>query len=144
MRHIYLYLVLLCFSVSAHAGIAGLWQTHDDDGKPTGHVRITQAAGIYTGKIEKGLPSDTEEKYCDACEGDRKGQRLIGMTILKKVTAKGNGAYQGKEILDPFSGKTYRVKLKLKETNQVLEVRGFVGLSLFGRTQLWKRVNDGE
>jgi len=80
----------------------------------------------------------------DACEGDRKGQRLIGMTILKKVTAKGNGAYQGKEILDPFSGKTYRVKLKLKETNQVLEVRGFVGLSLFGRTQLWKRVNDGE
>jgi len=126
------------------ADLGGLWQTQDDDGKPTGFVRISQQGDIYTGKIEKGLLSDKEEKYCDACKGERKGQRLIGMTILKGVKSKGNDTYAGEEILDPFSGKTYRVKLKLKDAGKRLEVRGYVGVSLFGRTQIWRRAEDGK
>jgi uncharacterized protein (DUF2147 family) len=55
------------------------------------------------------------------------------------VKAKGD-VFEGTEILDPFSGNTYRVKLTLKEQGQKMDVRGFVGLSLFGRTQVWERV----
>jgi uncharacterized protein (DUF2147 family) len=58
--------------------------------------------------------------------------------------AKGDNHYQGTEILDPFSGNTYRVKLKLKDLGETLEVRGYVGFSLFGRTQIWKRVESGQ
>lgn len=139
-----LLLLLLVFTAtSALADISGLWKTYDDDGKATGFVNISQAGGIYTGIIEKGLPGDTEEKYCDDCKGARQGQRLIGMTILKGVKSTGDHAYTGEEILDPFSGNTYRVKLKLKDAGNTLEVRGYVGFSLFGRTQTWKRANDG-
>lgn len=137
-------LILMIFvSTTALADISGLWRTYDDDGKPTGFVTISQEGNLYIGKIEKGLPTDTEEKYCDACKGARKGQRLIGMTILKGVNHKGEQVYIGEEILDPFSGNTYRVKLKLNEADETLEVHGYVGISLFGRTQIWKRANNG-
>jgi uncharacterized protein (DUF2147 family) len=118
---------------------SGLWKTHDDKGKPTGYVRVQEDNGVYTGIIEKGLDTDKEEKYCTACKDERKGQRLIGMTMMKNVKSKGEG-YEGTEILDPFSGNTYHVKLSLKEAGKKMEVRGFVGLSLFGRTQVWERV----
>ncbi len=118
---------------------SGLWKTHDDKGKPTGYVRVLEENGVYMGVIEKGLDTDKEEKYCTACKDERKGQRMIGMTMMKNVKSKGDG-YEGTEILDPFSGNTYRVKLSLKEAGKKMEVRGFVGFSLFGRTQVWERV----
>jgi uncharacterized protein (DUF2147 family) len=121
----------------------GLWLAHDDEGKPTGFIRITEKAGIYTGVIEKGLPEITEEQFCTACKGDKKDQPLIGMVIIKNVKVKGN-ALIGDEILDPFTGKTYRVKLSLQEGGQQMEVRGFIGFSLFGRTQIWKRAQNGQ
>ncbi len=118
---------------------AGLWKTFDDKGKATGHVKITENQGIYTGVIEKGLPTDKENKFCTLCKDERKDQNLIGMTVIKNVKAKAE-SYEGTEILDPFSGNTYRVKLSLKEAGKKLEVRGFIGISLFGRTQVWERV----
>jgi hypothetical protein len=117
----------------------GLWKTHDDKGKPTGYVRVLEDNGIYTGVIEKGLETDKEEKYCTSCKDERKDQKLVGMTMMKNVKSKDEG-YEGTEILDPFSGNTYRVKLKLKDEGKKMEVRGFVGVSLFGRTQVWERV----
>lgn len=117
---------------------SGLWKTFDDKGKPTGYVRIVEDAGVYTGMIEKGLETDKEEKYCTACKDERKDQKMIGMVIIKNVKAKGD-VYEGTEILDPFSGNTYRVKLTLKDEGKTLEVRGFIGVSLFGRTQVWQR-----
>lgn len=135
--------ILFTLNVSA-AEIAGLWQSHDDEGKPTGYIRIVEEDAVYKGVIEKGLETDKEEKYCTACKGDRKGQKLVGMTMMKGVVAKGNDSYQGTEILDPFSGNTYRVKLKLQDAGQTLEVRGYIGVSLFGRTQVWKRAENGK
>lgn len=120
----------------------GLWKTFDDDQKPTGFVRIIEHDGIYTGVIEKGLETDKEDKYCTECKDERKGQKLVGMTIIRGVKAKGN-VFEGTEILDPFSGNTYRVKLTLKDPNK-LEVRGFLGISLFGRTQVWERSENGK
>jgi uncharacterized protein (DUF2147 family) len=121
---------------------SGLWKTYDDKGEPTGYVRISEQAGVYTGVIEKGLEKDKEDKYCNECKGERKGQKLVGMTIIKGVKASG-AAYEGTEILDPFSGNTYRVKLTIKDT-KTMEVRGFIGFSLFGRTQVWERAENGQ
>lgn len=118
---------------------AGLWKAHNDKGAPTGYIRVTEQNGIFTGVIEKGLETDKEDKYCTSCKDERKNQKLVGMTMMKNVKAKGD-TYQGDEILDPFSGNTYKVKLTLKEAGKTMEVRGFVGLSLFGRTQIWQRV----
>lgn len=137
-------LMLAIFSVAMAADAVspvGLWITHDDKGKPTGYVRIVEHDGVYMGVIEKGLESDKEVRYCTACKDERKGQKLIGMTILKGVKAKGD-SYEGPEILDPFSGNTYQVKLTLKDPNK-MEVRGFIGFSLLGRTQIWERVENG-
>jgi uncharacterized protein (DUF2147 family) len=120
---------------------AGLWKTVDDKGKPTGYVRINEAQGVFTGVIEKGLENEKQEEFCTACKGDRKNQKMVGMTVIKNVKAKG-GAYEGSEILDPFSGNTYRVKLTPIEAGKKLEVRGFVGISLFGRTQIWERADN--
>jgi uncharacterized protein (DUF2147 family) len=142
----YLFFVILySVTISAMATeLEGLWLSHDDNGKPTGYITIIEENGVYKGVIEKGLESDKEEKFCTACQDERKGKRLIGMTMLKGVVDKGHGSFQGTEILDPFSGNTYRVKLKLKDAGQVLEVRGYLGVSLFGRTQVWRRVENGQ
>jgi uncharacterized protein (DUF2147 family) len=89
--------------------------------------------------VEKGLLStDTGEAVCDKCTDERKGQKIIGMTIVKGIKQKGD-AYEGGEILDPDNGKTYRCKMKVLESGKKLEVRGFIGISLFGRSQTWLR-----
>ena len=120
---------------------AGLWQSIDDKtGKPRSLIRINEHNGEYSAVIEKGLlPTDTGEAVCDKCTDSRKGQRIIGMTIVEGLKKNGD-KYDGGEILDPENGKTYRCKMKLDETGNELEVRGYIGFSLFGRSQMWHRV----
>lgn len=145
LKHYLVFAISFSLTGLAIAGeLEGLWLSHDDNGKPTGYIRIIEENGVYNGIIEKGLESDKEEKFCTACKDERKGKRLIGMTMLKGVVDKGHGNFQGTEILDPFSGNTYRVKLKMKDDRQSLEVRGYLGVSLFGRTQTWRRVQNGQ
>jgi uncharacterized protein (DUF2147 family) len=119
----------------------GLWRTVDDNtGKPRGLVRLTQVNGAYQGKIEKIFPKPGEDENprCDKCDGTRQGQPILGMTILWGLTERGE-EYQGGEILDPETGKVYRVKMKVEDEGQKLLVRGFIGFSLLGRTQVWLR-----
>lgn len=144
MRHFLVLTVLFMFGRNVNAlenTPAGLWKTFDDKGKATGYIRVIENQDIYTGVIEKGLPTDKEDKLCTLCKDERRDKKLIGMTVIKNVKAKGD-SYEGSEILDPFSGNTYRVKLTLKEAGKKMEVRGFVGISLFGRTQIWERENE--
>jgi uncharacterized protein (DUF2147 family) len=119
---------------------AGLWKTIDDKtGKPRSLIRITENNGEYSAVVEKGLlATDTGEAVCDKCTDDRKGQKIVGMTIVKGIKKK-NDSYEGGEILDPDNGKTYKCKMKLDSTGTRLEVRGFIGVSLFGRSQTWIR-----
>jgi uncharacterized protein (DUF2147 family) len=119
---------------------AGLWKTIDDNtGKPRSLIRITESNGEYSAVIEKGLlATDTGDAVCDKCTDERKGKRIIGMTIVNGIKQKGDN-FEGGEILDPDNGKTYRCKMKLDQTGNKLEVRGFIGISLFGRSQTWLR-----
>ena len=127
-------------TIAMAASPVGLWKTIDDKtGKPRSLIRIHESNGVYSAVVEKGLrEGDTGDAVCDKCTDERKDQKIIGMTIAKSLTEK-NGIYQGGQILDPENGKTYKCKMKLDETGNKLEVRGFVGISLLGRSQTWLR-----
>jgi uncharacterized protein (DUF2147 family) len=134
-------LSLFLFStITLAASPAGLWKSIDDKtGKPRSLIRITESDGVFSGVVEKGLrEGDTGERVCDKCTDERKDQKIVGMTIIKNIQEK-DGAYAGGEILDPENGKTYKCKMKLSEDGNKLEVRGFVGFSLLGRSQTWTR-----
>jgi uncharacterized protein (DUF2147 family) len=126
----------------AQATPAGVWRTIDDETKKErSTVRITETGGVFTGKIEKLADPTRQEAVCDQCTDARKGQKVIGMTIIQGVK-KGDSAdlFEGGEILDPNNGKTYRVRMTLKDGGKTMEVRGFIGTPMLGRTQVWQRV----
>jgi uncharacterized protein (DUF2147 family) len=133
-------LFAICSQMAFAASPVGLWKTIDDNtGKPRSLIRISEHQGSYSAVVEKGLlATDTGEAVCDKCTDERKGQKIIGMTIVKGLKEK-NGVYEGGEILDPENGKTYKCKMQLDASGNKLEVRGFIGISLFGRSQTWTR-----
>jgi len=121
----------------------GFWNTISDrDGKPTGVVEIRDVNGELSGVV-RGILADAgpEDSVCGKCTGDRKGQRVIGMEILRHMRRSGND-WSGGEILDPENGKTYRATMHLEEDGKKLVVRGYIGISLFGRSQTWLRRED--
>jgi uncharacterized protein (DUF2147 family) len=127
----------------AQANPAGLWKTIDDETKADKSlVRITETGGVFTGKIEKLLDPSRQDAKCDKCSDERKDQPIAGMTVIKNVKQKEGDAamWDGGEILDPNNGKTYKVRIKPIDGGKALEVRGYIGAPLLGRTQTWLRV----
>jgi uncharacterized protein (DUF2147 family) len=147
--------VLVSWSVnaetqSAAAGqnfIIGTWQTIDDEGpnkgKASSYIEIFEKNGVYAGKITK-LLIDSPDKICDKCKGNLKNKPLIGMILLQDMKKTGKAdkklgeEYTGGTILDPDSGDIYKCKMWVN--GDVLTARGFIGISLFGRSQEWRRV----
>ncbi len=125
-------------------GIAGTWKTIDDKtGKPKALIHIAeQPDGSYSGTIIKGLmPGTNQPRICTLCSGALKDQPMIGLTILTglRQDAEHRHSFSGGEIVDPDSGKTYHCNAQLVDDGAKLEVRGYIGISLFGRTQTWVR-----
>ena len=118
----------------------GLWKTIDDETKQEKSlVRITEAGGVFVGKIEKLSDPTRANAKCDKCEGAKKDQPIVGMTFIEGVKKHADEAYfDGGTILDPNNGKTYKVRLTPKDGGKVLEVRGFIGFLY--RNQTWHRV----
>ena len=119
----------------------GSWTTIDDEtGKPKSVEEIYEARdGTLAGRVDEILQSDRgPNPMCDKCTGANKGKPVKGMVILWGVKQKGN-TWEGGKILDPASGKVYSVKVTPTEGGSKLEVRGFMGFSLLGRTQTWVR-----
>jgi uncharacterized protein (DUF2147 family) len=140
MRNAALALVLAAAAgaAAAQATPAGLWKTIDDETKQEKSVvRITEANGVLTGRIEKLLDPAKQDAKCEKCTDERKDKPVTGMTILRNVKANGD-AWEGGDILDPNNGKVYRVRLKPEEGGKQLEVRGYIGP--FYRNQHWIRV----
>jgi uncharacterized protein (DUF2147 family) len=130
-------------AVLAQATPVGLWKTIDDETKQEKSlVRVTEAGGVVSAKIEKLLDPAKQESKCDKCSDDRKGQLILGMTIVKNVkqNADDKAMWDGGEILDPNNGKTYKVRMKPIDSGKALEVRGYIGAPMLGRTQTWVRV----
>lgn len=129
------------FAYAAEASPVGMWKTIDDStGKPRGMVELFQEGGELKGRIVKTYPKpgEPENPVCDKCKGDRKGKPVIGMVFLWGLKAD-DGAWSGGEILDPDNGNVYSAKLEMIDNGQKVKVRGFMGMALLGRTQVWHR-----
>jgi uncharacterized protein (DUF2147 family) len=137
-------LALAGLSAWAQSTPAGLWKTIDDETKKEKSlVRISESAGVFSGKIEKLLDPDSKpDAKCDKCTDERKDQPILGLPIIRNVkpNADDGSLWDGGEILDPNNGKTYKVRLKPADGGKKLEVRGYIGAPLLGRTQTWLRV----
>ena len=123
------------------ASPVGLWKTIDDtSGKPSALIRITENNGELQGKIEKLFRTADEDQSpkCTLCKDARKDQPIVGMTIVSGLKKDGD-EYTGGEILDPKNGKVYKSKLAVQEGGKKLEVRGYVGVPMLGRSQVWLR-----
>lgn len=119
----------------------GLWKTIDGaTGKTKSLVRITESNGEFKGKIEKLFrPADQEQNpKCGKCEDANKDQPIIGMTILTGMKKDGD-EYNGGHILDPNNGKVYKSKMSVIEDGKKLKLRGYIGMPMLGRTQVWLR-----
>ena len=128
-------------ALAASDSPVGKWKTIDDKtGKPKGVVEITEANGVLSGKIVGRFPKpgDPENPVCDKCEGAKKNKPIVGLVFLEGLKKDGD-EYTGGKILDPESGDVYDSKLKVIEGGKKIEVRGFIGVSLLGRSQTWVR-----
>ncbi|WP_314241999.1 DUF2147 domain-containing protein [Empedobacter tilapiae] len=117
----------------------GTWKTIDDETKQAkSYVEIFEKDGKLYGKVTKILTKGKEDAKCTDCSGALKNKPILGMQILSGLKKDGK-EWNGGKILDPNSGKEYKAKMSLNG-NDKLDVRGFIGISLVGRTQTWQRV----
>ncbi len=136
-----MYLLLLGFLSSQAQEVTGKWKTIDDKtGIAKSIVEIYPQKGKLYGKVLQILEKGKEDKTCIACEGANKGQPVKGMVIINGLSEDG-GTWEDGTILDPETGKVYKCYITLVNPNQ-LKVRGYIGFSLFGRTQYWTRVTE--
>lgn len=117
----------------------GKWQTYNGT-TPGGRVETYMENGKLYGKVIGLKPGRTGDAVCDKCSGDMKNKPLMGLVILKDFSPDGN-IWSGGTVTDPDNGKTYKGKITPVDKN-TLNLRGFVGFSMFGRTETWKRLTD--
>ena len=137
-------LVIASHAAAREASPAGSWQTFDDDTHaPKALVEIAEHAGVLSGTIVKLFPAPGEKPnpLCTPCAGARHDQPVLGMTILWNFHRDGD-AWSGGEVLDPESGDVYRATLRLRDSGKTLDVHGYIGIPLLGRSQIWTRVAD--
>jgi uncharacterized protein (DUF2147 family) len=135
-------------TTSASAGSSnnspvGVWRTIDDSsGKPRALVKIIDVNGELRGSIAKLYqePDEDQDPHCEKCSGERKNAPVLGMTILYGLHKDDEGGWSGGVILDPNNGDTYHSKLSVAPDGKTLTMRGYIGMSLFGRSQTWQRV----
>jgi uncharacterized protein (DUF2147 family) len=128
-------------ALAQEASAVGRWTTIDDETKkPKSVIAIYEENGKLYGKIEKLFrePNEDQNPVCDKCEGALKNQPILGMVIMRDLK-KDDDEWSGGTILDPANGKTYKCKIAVEDGGKKLKVRGYIGLSLLGRTQRWVR-----
>lgn len=131
--------VFLITQTSQAQSIMGKWKTIDDKtGEAKSVVEIYEENGKVYGKIITIFDKSKENSLCNKCEGAKKNQPLKGMVILEGAKKEGS-SWEGGTILDPTKGKVYKCTLSL-ESKDRLKLRGYVGISLLGRTQYWERM----
>jgi uncharacterized protein (DUF2147 family) len=136
-------LFALAGAVSAQSTPVGVWKTIDDKTKTErAQIRITESGGVLSGKIEKLLAADAkQDSVCDKCSDDRKDKPMIGLEVVRGVKrAEAENTWDGGTILDAGEGKIYKVRMQPVDGGKKLEVRGYVGTPMLGRTQTWIRV----
>ncbi len=134
--------ILLFLSTQFHGqshGVIGKWNTIDDvTGKVVSVVEIFEHNNKIYGKINELFNPKSRNKVCENCIGEDKNKAILGLTVIKGLVKEGDDYCNGR-ILDPKSGKLYKCYISLEGADK-LKVRGYIGVSLFGRTQYWERI----
>jgi len=143
--------VAFLFLNTAYAAVnspEGYWRTIDDvTGKARSIMKIWKTSNnVLYGKLATIYPDPGKDIYqvCNACKGYRHNQRVLGMTIMEGLTqSKDNpNEWDGGSILDPDTGKSYRILITVIDNGQKLQAHGYIGIHMFGRTQIWERVTS--
>jgi uncharacterized protein (DUF2147 family) len=139
MRKItFLLLFFACFQMYSQT-VLGKWKTIDDKtGEAKSIVEVYENNGKLYGKVIEIFDATKRNRKCEKCEGTDKNKPVLGLTIIKGLT-KDDAEYNGGKILDPETGNLYKCILKLSGKDK-LEVRGYMGFALIGRSQTWVRV----
>ena len=127
-------------ALAANDTPVGKWKTIDDKTHEVKSiVEITENGGLLEGKVLQVLKSEHgPHPVCAKCDGERKNKPIEGMTIMWGLKKDGD-EWSGGQILDPAKGKIYKVELKLEDGGKTLDVHGYIGFSLIGRSQKWIR-----
>ena len=137
MKHLFLLLIIVSSFTAKGQTIIGQWETYDDKTKEKKAViEIYKTNDFYFAKIIENFVGD-KNAICEKCKENKKNKPIIGLIIIENIK-KSDNEYSGGTILDPESGETYSCYLELIDNN-TLKVRGFIGFSLFGRTQNWNK-----
>lgn len=138
MIPLHLFLLKLSIALFQPTSVEGLWISQDDEtGKEKSEVLLYVEDGKLYGKIIRLLLPEDQGKRCEKCKGENKNKPIAGLVIVKDLSLE-KDTWEDGTIMDPKSGKVYDCYLSLEAPN-VLKVRGFLGFSLLGRTQTWKR-----
>ena len=116
----------------------GHWQVVNSDGSPGGHVDTYLVEGKLFGRVTEVRPGRTPRDVCDKCSGEYKNQLILGMVIIRNFHPEGED-WVGGTVVDPENGKEYKGKI-WSEGNDKLHMRGYIGISLLGRTEVWTRI----
>ena len=134
-------LVASCGSGFAQMSPVGLWRNLDDKtGEAKAEIRIVEAGGVLSGKIDKRIGKDIKpDDVCVECSDDRKDKPILGLEIIRGAKkAEGKDVWEGGKILDPENGRNYSLRMTPIDAGKKLDVRGSFGP--FGRTQTWVRI----
>ncbi len=129
--------LILAFSISSQT-IFGKWNSKNDEtGEVDSVIEVYEKEGKAYAKIIEIKDADRQNSVCEQCEGSNKNKKILGLNILTGLEKDGK-EWSGGTILDPRNGKVYKCYIKLTNKNK-LKIRGYIGVSLFGKTAYWYR-----